>query len=195
MSAHYSSLIAASCVIIYWGTVAIKCIRIARVIRKDPNVIPRERTGRLLRLVWAPVLGIWIAYPLLHLHKMHTASPLWGAISLCGAVICIFALGASYHCWREMGTSWRIGIDPNEKTTMIVSGAYRCVRHPIYALSIMLVLGTLAAIPTFVMLVVALIHTALMQIEARREEQHMLRTQGEVYRNYMKTAGRFIPRF
>lgn len=192
MITQLPSIIAASCVSVYWLTVAVKCIRIARIIRKDPNVIPRERTGQFLRLLWAPLLATWIVYPWRHLDKASSISPV---IPLLGAIACVVALSASYHCWREMGTSWRIGIDPNEKTEMIVSGAYRYVRHPIYALSILLVWGSFAACPGLVMLLVAFFHSVLMQIEARREEKHMLRSQGQPYSDYTKTTGRFIPRF
>jgi protein-S-isoprenylcysteine O-methyltransferase Ste14 len=195
MPAHLPALIAASCVTVYWLTVAVKVFRISRVIRKDPNVIPREKTGQLMRLIWLPVLATWIAYPWLHLHKIRPAGPVWNAVAWFGATVCVAALAASYHCWREMGSSWRIGIDPNEKTRMIVSGAYRYLRHPIYALSILLILGTLATAPTPVMLVTVAVQFTLMQIEARREEKFMLRAHGESYSNYMKSTGRFLPRF
>ena len=192
MLAQIPSIIAASCVSLYWLTVAVKCIRIARIIRKDPNVIPRERTGQLMRLIWAPLLATWIVYPWLHLDK---AFFIGSVIPILGAITCLIALTASYYCWREMGTSWRIGIDPDEKTEMIVSGPYHYVRHPIYALSILLVWGSLMACPSLVMLLVALFHSGLMLTEARREEKHMLRAHGQPYADYMKTAGRFIPRF
>jgi protein-S-isoprenylcysteine O-methyltransferase Ste14 len=189
------SLTAAACVAIYWITVLVKSIRISRVIRKDPNVIPREKTGQLLRVIWAPVILTWIVYPWLRLFNPAVSGLGWEIPGSFGAAACIFALAASFHCWREMGTSWRIGIDPKEKTEMIVSGAYRRLRHPIYALSILLVLGSLAASPSFVMLAVATIHSILMITEAVREEKYMLATHGQAYADYMKRTGRFLPRF
>ena len=42
------------------------------------------------------------------------------------------------------------------------------------------------------MLITAALHTALMQIEARREEKYMLRAHGETYRDYLKSVGRFV---
>lgn len=189
------SIISTACVGIYWLTVAVKSILIRRVIRKDPNVIPRELTGQLMRIVWFPVVATWICYPWLHLPRPATVPIEWTVAAVAGVAAAVFALAASFHCWREMGASWRIGIDPNEKTEMIVSGAYRYVRHPIYALSILLVWATLAANPSIVMLVVAALHTALMATEAVREEKHMLATHGQAYADYIKTVGRFIPRF
>jgi len=192
MAVLLPSLVAASCVTVYWMTVAIKSVRIARLIHKDPNVIPREKTGWLMRLIWVPAVLAWNIFPWLNLNAVHPGGTFCG---IAGAGACVLALGASYHCWHEMGASWRIGIDPDEKTKLIVSGAYRYLRHPIYSLSILLMLGTLAAIPTPALLMVAVIHCTLMQIEARREEGHMLRVHGETYRAYMQTTGRFVPKF
>jgi protein-S-isoprenylcysteine O-methyltransferase Ste14 len=189
-----SVLIAAACVSAYWTTVAVKSILIARVIGKDPNVVPREKTGQFMRLFWLPIIGIWISMPWLYLRHVHAVDPLREVIAVCGAVVCALALAASYHCWHEMGTSWRIGIDPSEKTNLIVSGAYRYVRHPIYALSISMVWGTLAAAPSIPLLVIAILHTTLMRIEARREEKFMLRVHGQTYQDYLDKVGRFIPR-
>ena len=31
-----------------------------------------------------------------------------------------------------MGRSWRMGIDPAEKTSLVTRGPYRWMRHPIY---------------------------------------------------------------
>ncbi len=93
-----------------------------------------------------------------------------------------------------MGRSWRIGIDPQEKTQLIFGGPFRIVRHPIYTLSIFLVLGTLVTTPTLVMLAVAVVHIACMQFEARREELYLLGKHGNAYAEYMKRVGRFWPR-
>lgn len=105
-----------------------------------------------------------------------------------GAAVCVGTTIATFSCWREMGRSWRIGIDPEEKTQLIFSGPFRIVRHPIYAPSILLVLGTLA------MLVITIVHIACLQSEARREEIYLLEKHVRVYADYMRHVGRFLPR-
>jgi protein-S-isoprenylcysteine O-methyltransferase Ste14 len=115
-------------------------------------------------------------------------------VGFVGAAICVGATIATFSCWRTMGRSWRIGIDPEEKTELIFSGPFRIVRHPIYTLSIFLVLGTLATTPTLAMLVIAFVHITCVQFEARREETYLLGKHGHVYASYMKRVGRFFPR-
>jgi protein-S-isoprenylcysteine O-methyltransferase Ste14 len=97
-------------------------------------------------------------------------------------------------CWNRMGKSWRMGIDPAEKTSLIVTGAYAHVRHPIYALSSALMLATVAADPAPLLMLVAAAHLLLLQLEARREERHLARVHGQPYLDYCATVGRFFPR-
>ena len=192
-------LIAGSCLLVYWATVVAKAVRFARKEAHDANVIPRERTGRALRLIWGPLIVAWCVQPWLEVSSddATTARQLGGfavAAAFVGAVICVAATIATFSCWREMGKSWRIGIDPREKTQLVFTGAYRIVRHPIYALSILLITGTLATTPTATMACIALLHIVLLQIEARREEAYLLDKHGNTYADYRKRVGRFVPR-
>ena len=191
---HLPPLIAGSCLLVYWGTVLIKAARIGRGGR-HANLVPRERTGRWLRIIWVPVIISWCIQPWLSLGRQRPHVPM-GALELAwlGAGICICATAATFFCWRAMGRSWRIGINPAEKTQLVRSGPFRSVRHPIYSLSIMLALGSLATTPTGLMLVLVTLHIALLIFEAHREEAHLLRQHGEQYASYCAETGRFFPR-
>jgi protein-S-isoprenylcysteine O-methyltransferase Ste14 len=185
--------------------VLVKSYRLSRKIGRDPNVIPREKTGRRLRLIWAPtVLGWcavpWITFFLPDSHAPFLLRPVVGYRPAAdiggywGAAVGLAALWATFICWRKMGRSWRIGIDPTEKTQLIISGPYRWVRHPIYALSMLLMLSSVMVIPSPLMLLIAAIHITMLQLEARREERYLVAIHGGEYRSYMQTVGRFIPR-
>jgi protein-S-isoprenylcysteine O-methyltransferase Ste14 len=190
-------LIAGCCLLVYWGTVVRKALRFARRESHGVNLFPRERAGRWIRVLWVPTIVAWCVQPWLALrdHFHHSAYNLaWTVTGFIGAAVCVGSTIATFSCWREMGRSWRIGIDPEEKTRLIFTGPFRIVRHPIYALSILLVLGTLATTATLVMLVIAIVHIGCLQFEARREEMYLLGKHGHVYGDYMKRVGRFLPR-
>ncbi len=190
-------LIAGGCLLIYWGTVVRKALHFARKEAHGVNLIPRERGGRWIRVLWIPTIVAWCAQPWLALrhHFHYSAHDLaWNLARFVGAAVCVGATIATFWCWHEMGRSWRIGIDPQEKTQLIFSGPFRIIRHPIYTLSILLVLGTMATTPTPVMLMIAVVHIACLQFEARREEIYLLGKHGHVYADYMKRVGRFFPR-
>jgi protein-S-isoprenylcysteine O-methyltransferase Ste14 len=152
-----------------------------------------------LRVVWYPTVILWIAHPFYKAFVSDRIRLLWNlyeqpVVQYAGVAVAAAAFGFTLVCWKRMGKSWRMGIDPNEKTQLIVSGPYAYVRHPIYALSSLMMIGSAAAVPTPLMLVLALIHLSFLQWEAWREEQHLLRVHGEVYGRYLAGVGRMIPR-
>ena len=185
------AFVAGCSLFVYWGAVVVKAQR-ARRWQHGANVIPPERTGRWLRIVWVPLVIAWCAQPWLRF--AHDGMLRSRPIAIVGALLCIAATAATFVCWRAMGQSWRIGIDPGETTTLVVSGPFRLVRHPIYALSILLMLGTVMVTQTRLMLGLAVLHFALLQWEAAREEAHLSAKHGEEYERYRRATGRFLPR-
>jgi protein-S-isoprenylcysteine O-methyltransferase Ste14 len=178
----------------YWARVIKLVMKARRRTGRDANFVPPEPLGRALRVIWYPIVGLWIAYPFFHAWRptgLLYRLPIVRWIAVATAVL---AFLATLVCWKKMGKSWRMGIDPNEKTQLVVSGPYAFVRHPIYALSSLLMIASVVAVPTAVMIVVGCIHLFFLQWEARREEQHLVRVHGESYAKYMTTVGRFIPK-
>jgi protein-S-isoprenylcysteine O-methyltransferase Ste14 len=182
----------------YWARVMRLVYKARRQTGRDANFVPPEPLGRLLRMIWYPAVGVWILHPLYSaladdppraLRPIYV-SPIVSGVAL---VIALAAFVATLVCWKRMGKSWRMGIDPGEKTQLILTGPYEYVRHPIYALSSALMLATVAIVPSPLMFVVAACHLLLLQWEARREEQYLLSVHGPAYEHYMKRVGRFVP--
>jgi protein-S-isoprenylcysteine O-methyltransferase Ste14 len=184
----------------YW----LRVVHLARKIRRrtghTANVVPPGKVGMITRFVWFPVVFLWIAIPLstaLPWSPPWVARPLIGspALSWSALAVAVVAFVLTLICWKKMGTSWRMGIDPGEKNPLIVTGPFGYVRHPIYALSSVLMLATAAVAPSPLMIAVAIAHLVLLQLEARREERYLSGVHGSVYVEYCKITGRFIPRF
>jgi len=106
------------------------------------------------------------------------------------AVICLLLTSL---CWSRMGTRWRMDVSREGKEELITDGPFRHVRHPIYALSMLLMACSVIVVPTVPMLIVGALHFTLMQIKARNEERHLIDVHGEVYRRYLARTGRFVP--
>jgi len=209
---HLPALIAALCLTIYWAAVVVKLIKLARKIGKDPNALPRERVGQLLRIIWYPIVLLWIVeawsaavdtqgslsarLPSLAwwLTPVVPANLPWALLAGIGSVVSIVCTVLTFICWRKMGRSWRIGIDPAERLEMVSTGPYRLVRHPIYALRICMGLWIIVMVPTPLMALTVAIDIILLQLEARREETYMETQHGAVYATYKKNVGRFVPR-
>jgi protein-S-isoprenylcysteine O-methyltransferase Ste14 len=184
----------------YWMRVLHLARKIRREVGHTANVIPPELFGFITRAIWFPVVFLWIAIPLSVpfmkyppgiLRPLIVSWPLaWAALAVAMAAFILTLI-----CWKKMGSSWRMGVDPSERTSLILTGPFACVRHPIYALSSALMLATVAVEPAALMIVVAAIHLTLLQLEARREEKYLLGVHGPAYSEYCARVGGFLPRF
>lgn len=183
----------------YWGRVLKLVFKARRTTGKTANFLPPEPLGRLLRVGWYPNVVAWIVIPLLtaflwrpvpgFTYVYDFLAPRYAAVGVAWV-----ALYLTLICWRKMGRAWRMGIDPAEKNTLIVSGPYAFVRHPIYALQQLLMIASVVAVPSFIMVLLGVFQLLFLQWEARREEAHMTRVHGDTYVNYLKQVGRFVPR-
>jgi protein-S-isoprenylcysteine O-methyltransferase Ste14 len=196
---NWPSLSVGAIVAAYWWRVLRMAYKMRRKTGRGANFVPAERTGKLLRTIWQPIVWIWIAQPLatgLGVRSPKFLAPLYNNpfIQWPALTIAAIAFILTRICWKQMGKSWRMGIDPNERTALIITGPYAYVRNPIYALSVVLMLATAVVVPTPLMLIAAAIHLLLLQWEARREEQHLSQIHGEQYDQYRAAVGRFFPR-
>jgi protein-S-isoprenylcysteine O-methyltransferase Ste14 len=184
----------------YWMRVLHLARKIRREVGHTANVIPPGVFGWITRAIWFPVVFLWIAIPL---SVPFIGSPPWilrplivsPTLAWIALAVVLTAFILTLICWKKMGKSWRMGVDPSEKTVLIVAGPFAYVRHPIYALSSVLMLATVAAEPSPLMIAVAIVHLVLLQLEARREETYLARLHGRAYLDYCQRVGRFLPRF
>lgn len=205
------ALLAALCLTVYWIWVLVKLVRLGRKLGKDPNAMPRERVGQMMRLLWYPcimalLIGLWAAsaarsnWPawaktlLLPLWTRASLGLGWWAMILPATLLCLAGTIFTFVCWRKMGRSWRIGIDPGEKLEIVSTGPYRFVRHPIYALRMLINICAFVMAPSLLVLATAATDFILLQIEARREERYMESKHGAEYAKYKNSVGRFVPR-
>jgi protein-S-isoprenylcysteine O-methyltransferase Ste14 len=194
------ALLAGLIVAIYW-------LRVMQMVRKTKrqaghhaNFIPEEKLGRVIRIIWIPVVTLWVILPLLGAWRIFAdflpmrpmfAEPIVAWLAL---AVMFAAFVLTWICWRNMGRSWRMGIDPNEKTQLVFTGPFAYVRNPIYGLSSLLMLMTMVIVPTPLMIIVGLVHLLLLQWEVRREEGYLLSVHGDTYAAYLENVGRFLPR-
>jgi protein-S-isoprenylcysteine O-methyltransferase Ste14 len=93
-----------------------------------------------------------------------------------------------------MGSAWRIGINPQEKSKLITDGPFRFVRHPIYAFQIVMLAGAFLLLPTLASLVILIIHLVCVLAKATDEESHLEKIYGQAYLDYMARTGRLFPK-
>jgi len=91
----------------------------------------------------------------------------------------------------ERGDEALIGFE--KTTTLVTTGAFRFIRHPMYTALLLLAWGVFVKQFTWLGLAIVLATSVLLYMTARRDEDECLAHFGDAYRNYMRGTKRFIP--
>jgi protein-S-isoprenylcysteine O-methyltransferase Ste14 len=93
-----------------------------------------------------------------------------------------------------MGTSWRIGVDPQERTALVTSGPFALVRNPIFAAMLPTALGLVLMVPSVVAILGLVALVVSLELQVRVVEEPYLRSvHGQRYAEYAGRVGRFLP--
>ncbi len=130
-------------------------------------------------LLGAEPLDVWTIFPI-------EVSYLGIALIGCSQLLIVTAQA-------QMGKAWRMCIDEDQKQFLVTHGLFSLVRNPIYAGTIMLVIGVflLAPAPWSLWLISNAI--IFVSLQARLEEQFLVKNHGEKYLEYAARVGRFLP--
>ncbi len=159
--------------------------------------------GRPLSAEWIAGLGftlallVGVAAPVLAL--LDVVEPIGSldttAADVLGLALALGGIVATFGAQIAMGTSWRIGVDPNERTQLVTAGAFAVIRNPIFAAMMPTALGLTLLVPSWVSLLGLVGLLAALELQVRVvEEPHLLRVHGRAYVAYAVQVGRFVPR-
>ena len=135
----------------------------------------------------APVAELWGVAPA-------TAAWLPTPVRAGGVALMVVGVMLTLIAQVQMGSSWRIGVDPTEATELVTTGLFARVRNPIFSAMLAALLGLALAVPNLIALSAFIASLAGIELQVRKvEEPHLLRTHGERYRSYAQRVGRFVP--
>lgn len=141
-------------------------------------------------------LGLGFAAPLLAL--LGVVEPIGAldaaALHVAGAVLAIAGIVATFLAQLAMGASWRVGVDPEERTALVTDGPFALVRNPIFSAMLPATLGLVLLVPSWIALLAFAGLLAAIELQVRAvEEPYLLRTHGTAYADYAMRVGRFAP--
>jgi protein-S-isoprenylcysteine O-methyltransferase Ste14 len=141
--------------------------------------------------VAAILLGL--AGPLLAAADVVTADPPLG-VQLLGLALAVIGFFATLAGQTGMGSSWRIGVDPGERTALVTTGMFAVVRNPVFSAMVLAQAGVALMVPTWVSLLglVALVVAVNLQVRFI-EEPYLLAVHGPAFEVYAARVGRFVP--
>ena len=85
-------------------------------------------------------------------------------------------------------------MQPREQATLVTTGPYRWIRHPMYTAALTLGVAATLITANAVMAIGGLGMFALLAARSRTEERRLIEKFGDAYRDYQRRTGRFLPR-
>ncbi len=153
------------------------------------------RAGALERLVGALLIAsiaLGIASPFAALRGSVPQIP--AVEAALGIILYAAGLALTLAAQLRMGASWRIGVDPAERTQLVTSGPFAFARNPIFSGMVAIAIGLALLVPNLWALLAVLALVAGVELQVRLvEEPYLLRTHGEPYRAWAQRVGRFLP--
>jgi len=179
------------------GTAAVIVIRAPHGRRNAKLKVVQSERGKLeialLTLMWfvGIVLPIvWVATPLFSFADY----PLYPAPYCSGVVLFLLGLWLFYRAHADLATNWSYSLDIRENHTLITTGVYRRIRHPMYASIFLLAIGQALFVSNWIVGPIYLCGFALLFVlRVGREERMMLQRFGSDYETYMEHSKRLIP--
>lgn len=114
---------------------------------------------------------------------------------LIGIVLAIGGVAMTLLAQSAMGSSWRIGVDVQERTVLVIDGPFAVVRNPVFAAMLPTALGLALLVPNLIAVVGLIALVAALELQTRVvEEPYLLRVHGNAYADYAARVGRFAPR-
>jgi protein-S-isoprenylcysteine O-methyltransferase Ste14 len=111
-----------------------------------------------------------------------------------GIGLAVFFLGLALVIWARIyiGHSWAGPMTKKEHTTLVRTGPYSTVRHPIYSGIILAFTGAAIALSVYWLIAVAIL-TVFFTFSSAKEERYLSGLFPEAYPEYKRSTKRLIP--
>lgn len=111
-----------------------------------------------------------------------------------GAAVFAGSLWLFYRTHKDLGRNWSVTLELREKHTLVTSGVYSRVRHPMYSAFWLWALAQALLLPNWIAGPAGLVgFGTLFFLRVGREERLMSETFGEEYHRYAARTSRIVP--
>jgi protein-S-isoprenylcysteine O-methyltransferase Ste14 len=177
-------------------------VRVAIQVRRTGSTGFNRLRGRLGSVEWVAgvlfVVGVFLAPAGPILDLLGVLEPIGALDTRTVQVFGLILAGAGtvlvFLAQLAMGDSWRIGVEPEERTELVTGGIFGVVRNPIFATTIPMAIGFVLMVPNAVALIdLGIVALSIELLVRAVEEPYLQRTHGDAYRDYASRVGRFLP--
>lgn len=113
-------------------------------------------------------------------------------VKIIGLALIVIAFVLGITTLIGMKDSWRVGIRPEQKTDLIVTGNFVFSRNPYFLSYDLMFLGIFLVFPTLVYLILYIIFVTIVHLMIMDEERHLLVQHGDSYIQYKDSVNRYF---
>ena len=137
------------------------------------------------------LFGKWFSGSLLGWRFVPALPSIWAT----GVLLTIAGLGLAFWARYHLGRYWSGQITLKEGHTLVCTGPYRHLRHPIYSGILLAVVGAGLTVGLYRALLGVLLVALGLWWKARQEDAWLARAFGEQFEQQRQRTGRLLPRF
>lgn len=100
----------------------------------------------------------------------------------------------AYWVFRSLGNNVSPTVVTRKTHTLVTSGPYRWVRHPLYMMGLIAYLGFALLSENAFIAALSIVTFLLLNLRLPKEEARLVERFGDAYRDYMRRTGRFLPK-
>jgi protein-S-isoprenylcysteine O-methyltransferase Ste14 len=169
--------------------------------RRRARQTPVRYSGRGVReyvLLAASLAGLGIipfVYVAGHFPRF-TDYPFVPVLSYLGIAVDVACLWLFHRTHRDLGQNWSVSLDVRERHTLVTTGVYALMRHPMYAGFWLMAVAQVLLLPNWIAGAAGLVGFGILYFgRVGREEEMMIAAFGDEYRSYMRRTARVVPWF
>ena len=172
-------------IVIYWIFIRIPTI-IKRKLKKER--VEKEK----LKLIGELPLILSIIFYLLAIYFVIPKTLNLGLFSI-GLILFVF--GAFFNEWARhvLGKQWSGAARILKKHKLVTTGPYSVVRHPMYFANILMYIGCLIIVKSYILLGLFLVISTILGYRLKIEEQELFSKFGKEYKKYREKVALIIP--
>ena len=177
-----------------WIVFALYWIVTSRTGNKAQKREPAEE--RIVHMLWLACAYFLLSdgdLPIGPLNRQFLPHRLW--IALLGAALVVSGVAFTIWARRHLGKNWSAEVTIRKDHSLIRSGPYSHIRHPIYTGLLLAVVGTAIAVSEYRALVAVAIFVIGWTLKAKKEESFLAQQFGPAFEEHKRHTGFFLPRF
>jgi len=162
----------------------------AAKVKTRENLLSSLPRNMVLALAGALLFARWFSIGPLGRRFVPPLPSVW----LAGVLLTAAGLGLAFWARYHLGRNWSSQITLKEGHTLICTGPYKYLRHPIYSGILLAVVGTALTVGRYRALLAVVLALLGFWWKARQEDAWLARAFGEQFERQRQRTGRLLPR-